>query len=148
MVMAYNISCMFVFFPSCIFFSLLLSLFYFVLQESISQVRPLVICHCNPADTPTASDNHPDKGKWSRQIWSFSHSLPLFFFLFLLPLFISIIIVFFSFLFPLNNTWHTLQQIPQGILFLLMRILREAQKLALKWKCNVWYMLASGYLLH
>ncbi|XP_060772901.1 uncharacterized protein si:ch211-63p21.1 isoform X3 [Neoarius graeffei] len=75
-----------------------------ILEESISQVRPLVICHCNPADTPTASDNHPDKGKWSRQIWSFSHSLPLFFFLFLLPLFISIIIVFFSFLFPLNNT--------------------------------------------
>ncbi|XP_058240955.1 uncharacterized protein si:ch211-63p21.1 isoform X2 [Hemibagrus wyckioides] len=76
-----------------------------ILEESVSQVRPLVICHCNPADTPAASDIHPGKGKWWTNIWpSSSFSLPLLFFLFLLPLCISIIIVFFSFLFPLTNT--------------------------------------------
>ncbi|KAK3523180.1 hypothetical protein QTP86_021716 [Hemibagrus guttatus] len=75
-----------------------------ILEESVSQVRPLVICHCNPADTPAASDIHPGKGQRWTNIWPSSFSLPLFFFLFLLPLCISIMIVFFSFLFPLTNT--------------------------------------------
>ncbi|XP_046699475.1 uncharacterized protein si:ch211-63p21.1 isoform X2 [Silurus meridionalis] len=75
-----------------------------ILEESVSQVRPLVICHCNPAGTPVAPDNQPDTGKWSPNIQPFSLSLPLLFFLFVLPLFISIIIVFFSFLLPLTNT--------------------------------------------
>ncbi|TSY83970.1 Kelch-like protein 33 [Bagarius yarrelli] len=38
-----------------------------ILEESVSQVRPLVICHCNPADTLATSDNHPDKGKCSEE---------------------------------------------------------------------------------
>lgn len=96
---------------------IIMRLLFLVLQESVSQVRPLVICHCNPADSPAAaSDNH------AGSIWPFSLSLPLLFFLFLLPLFISIIIVFFSFLFPRTNTWHPVQQIPQGIFLLLLSL--------------------------
>ncbi|XP_017570752.1 uncharacterized protein si:ch211-63p21.1 [Pygocentrus nattereri] len=75
-----------------------------ILEESISQVRPLVICRCNALETPAASDNKPQRGRWLLKAWPFSLSFPLFFLLILLPVSISIIIVFFSFLLPLTNT--------------------------------------------
>ncbi|KAI4887648.1 hypothetical protein NFI96_020502 [Prochilodus magdalenae] len=70
--------------------------------ESVSQVRPLVICRCNALETPAAPDNKPQRGRWLRKAWPFSLSCLVL--LFLLPVSMSIIIVFFSFLLPLTNT--------------------------------------------
>ncbi|XP_062865099.1 uncharacterized protein si:ch211-63p21.1 [Trichomycterus rosablanca] len=75
-----------------------------ILEESVSQVRPLVICHCNTADTPAAPDNQSQIVKRSPSLWPFSLSLPLFFLLIILPISLSVLIVFFSFLFPLIYT--------------------------------------------
>ncbi|KAK1792630.1 hypothetical protein P4O66_012574 [Electrophorus voltai] len=75
-----------------------------ILEESISQVRPLVISRCNAVEPLAASSNEPQRGKQSLQDWPFTFSLPLFFFLIILPLSISIIIVFFVLPLSLTNT--------------------------------------------
>ncbi|KAG9260114.1 hypothetical protein AMEX_G27785 [Astyanax mexicanus] len=76
-----------------------------ILEESVSQVRPLVICRCSASDPPADRETKPDRGKWWQKPRPFSLSFPLFFLLFiLLPVSLSIIILFFSFLLPLTNT--------------------------------------------
>ncbi|CAN9509744.1 unnamed protein product [Ophioblennius macclurei] len=68
-----------------------------ILEESISQVRPLVICQPN-ADKQKSPDDLPRSAK-VKSLWPSSFSLP-FILLLLLPLSLSLVIVIVSFLLP------------------------------------------------
>ncbi|XP_066516339.1 uncharacterized protein si:ch211-63p21.1 [Hoplias malabaricus] len=74
-----------------------------ILEESVSQVRPLVICRCNAVENAALSDK-PQRGRWMQKAWPLSLSFPLFFLFILLPVSIAIIVVFLSLLFPVTNT--------------------------------------------
>ncbi|XP_041925305.1 uncharacterized protein si:ch211-63p21.1 isoform X2 [Alosa alosa] len=76
-----------------------------ILEESVSQVRPLVLCHCTAGEGQTTQVDAP-KGprKWCLTQWPSSFSSPVLLFLIFLPLALSFIIVIVSFLLPLTNT--------------------------------------------
>ncbi|XP_076144961.1 uncharacterized protein LOC143127375 [Alosa pseudoharengus] len=76
-----------------------------ILEESVSQVRPLVLCHCTAGEGQTTQVDAP-KGprKWRLTQWPSSFSSPVLLFLIFLPLALSFIIVIVSFLLPLTNT--------------------------------------------
>ncbi|KAF4111654.1 uncharacterized protein si:ch211-63p21.1 [Onychostoma macrolepis] len=75
-----------------------------ILEESISQVRPLIICRCAARETQTATDDKPNSGKWSLTVFPVPLSVPVSCYLLIVPLSISIIIVLVSFLLPLTDT--------------------------------------------
>ncbi|XP_012678177.2 uncharacterized protein si:ch211-63p21.1 [Clupea harengus] len=76
-----------------------------ILEESVSQVRPLVLCRCTAGEGQTTQADAP-KGtrKLLLALWPSSFSSPLLLFLIFLPLALSFIIVIVSFLLPLTNT--------------------------------------------
>lgn len=78
----------------------------FVFQESISQVRPLVICRPNVERQQTPGEL-PRGSKCLMSLWPASLSLPLTLLL-LLPLSLSLVIVIVSFLLPWARAWPRL----------------------------------------
>ncbi|KAL2079173.1 hypothetical protein ACEWY4_024917 [Coilia grayii] len=76
-----------------------------ILEESVSQVRPLVLGHCTGTEGQTAQgDTSRATRKWLLALWPSAFSSPLLLFLIFLPLVLSFIIVIVSFLLPLTNT--------------------------------------------
>ncbi|XP_043100890.1 uncharacterized protein si:ch211-63p21.1 [Puntigrus tetrazona] len=69
-----------------------------ILEESISQVRPLIICRCAARDAQTVTDVKPERRKWPLTLFPVPLSLLI------VPLSISILIVLVSFLLPLTDT--------------------------------------------
>ncbi|XP_028842085.1 uncharacterized protein LOC114794005 [Denticeps clupeoides] len=79
-----------------------------ILEESVSQVRPLVLCRCSAGEGRPAAAA-PDAGpnvrtKWLLPAWPSSFSFPLLVSLIFLPLTLSFIVVIMSFLLPLTST--------------------------------------------
>lgn len=78
-----------------------------ILEESVSQVRPLVICRCAARDTRSLADVTPTNRKWPLTVFPVPPSVTLSCFLLFIPLsvFITIIIILLmSFLLPLTDT--------------------------------------------
>ncbi|XP_067255878.1 uncharacterized protein si:ch211-63p21.1 isoform X2 [Chanodichthys erythropterus] len=75
-----------------------------ILEESVSQVRPLVICRCAARETQAVTDDKPDGGKWPLTAFPVPLSLPVSCYLLIVPLSLSIIIILMTFLLPLTDT--------------------------------------------
>ncbi|XP_026122330.1 uncharacterized protein LOC113105467 isoform X2 [Carassius auratus] len=73
-----------------------------ILEESVSQVRPLVICRC--AARETVPDHKPHGGRWLLTLFPVPLSLSVSCYLLIVPLSVSIIIVLVSVLLPLTDT--------------------------------------------
>lgn len=69
-----------------------------ILEESVSQVRPLVICRCAARDTQSVADDKPAGGTWLLTAFPVPLSPPVSCFLLIVPLSVSIIIILMAFL--------------------------------------------------
>ncbi|XP_039505342.1 uncharacterized protein si:ch211-63p21.1 isoform X2 [Pimephales promelas] len=75
-----------------------------ILEESVSQVRPLVICRCAARDSQSVTDDKPAGGKWLLTAFPVPLSPPVSCYLIIIPLSVSIIIVLMSLLLLLTDT--------------------------------------------
>ncbi|TRY79055.1 hypothetical protein DNTS_033304 [Danionella cerebrum] len=76
-----------------------------ILEESVSQVRPLVICRCTAGENQNPPDDKPMKENrdWLKKVFTIPPALPLSCYLFFIPLSLTVILLLMTALLPFTE---------------------------------------------